>query len=171
MDYKGIRNRAKQFLKAGEKSRLGLLRWLVQWEPRRAVWEKNPYKITSWVKLIEKEHFATGPTYRGFKLALEQKLPVDQLGVHASVNIARLPDAKRAKILRQTMSWCGRFQQPPTYQLINEFVCERRRHEGIRPKTKTEALENKLRRERAYTVLLRTFIRRHGLKPPSRKSP
>ena len=184
--YENFVNRARLYINQGEANRIALLRWLVEWEPRRLIWIHNPHQATTWEELIEAEHFCSRSVYRGFRMAAEQEIPIEDLGVYASSNIARISDERRRRlILNRTVRWHARAAQTPTYQLINRFVCEQRRDLGD-PSTTTTPTKTQLRAElraaheqaaqlqagleaeQRYTQRLQEIIRRHKHRVPRR---
>jgi hypothetical protein len=172
--YSSFIQTAKRYANEGESQRLNLMKLLLDFEPRKALWQSNPNQTTSWDSLLREEGLCTPALFHDFKRALKI-VDVDVFGVYASAAIAKLTTDVRGRIVRSTQKWIDSHRVPPTYQRITKYVGEMRKEMGIRrrPSTPIHALRaenNRLKRELnkadTYIETLQASLKKHGIRIP-----
>ena len=172
--YSTFIQNAKKYANQGEGQRLGLMKLLLDMEPRKSIWLSNPNNTASWDALLREEGLCTPALFHDFKRATKI-VDVDVFGVYASAAIAKLKADYRSRIVRQTQKWIDSHRVPPTYQRISKYVAELRKDMGIRsrPSTPIHALRsenNRLKRELnkadTYIDTLKAALKGHGVRVP-----
>lgn len=146
MKYEAFVRTARKYANSGEEQRLSLMTLLIETEPQTAIWWSNPHKTRRWDVLLREERLCTPTLYRAFK-AGAKFLDVRKFGVYASAALARLPKEHRQSVTRMTLTWIKDHRVPPTYQLVAEYVRQRKRELGIQKPRKVSPLIAKLKKE------------------------
>jgi hypothetical protein len=146
--YEAFVRTARKYANSGEEQRLSLMTLLMETEPQTAIWWDNPHKTHRWDVLLREERLCTPALYRAFKTAAKF-LDVQKFGVYASAALARLPKEHRQSVTRKTLAWIRMHKVPPTYQLVAEYVRQRRRELGLQVPPRISPQILKLRKENA----------------------
>jgi len=148
VDYGTFVKTARKYANSGEEQRLSLMLLLLETESKTAIWWENPHKTRRWEVLLREERLCTPALYRAFKTA-SKFLEVRKFGVYASAAIGRLPKEHRQVVMRKTVDWIKTHKVPPTYQLVSEYVRQRKRELGIATPPRISPQVVKLRKENA----------------------
>lgn len=148
MNYDTFVRTARKYANLGEEQRLSLMTLLVETEPKTAIWWDNPHKTHRWDVLLREDRLCTPTLYRAFKAA-SKFLDVRTFGVYGSAALARLPKDHRQSVTRKTLGWIKAHKVPPTYQLVAEYVRQRRQELGLQTPPRVSPQIVKLRKENA----------------------
>jgi hypothetical protein len=148
VNYEAFVRAARKYANSGEEQRLALMTLLMETEPQTAIWWGNPHQTHRWDVLLREERLCTPTLYRAFKTAAKF-LDVQKFGVYASAALARLPKDHRQDVTRKTLAWIKMHHVPPTYQLVSEYVRQRKRELGLQAPLRVSPQILKLRKENA----------------------
>jgi len=124
------------------------MKLLLETEPKTVIWWGNPHGTKRWDVLLREERLCTPALYRAFKTA-SKFLDVHKFGVYGSAAIGRLPKEHRQIVMKKTLAWIQTHKVPPTYQLVAEYVRQRKQELGLPIAPRTSPQVEKLRKENA----------------------
>jgi len=148
VNYDTFVRTARKYANSGEEHRLSLMTLLIETEPKTVIWHDNPHKTRRWDVLLREERLCTPALYRAFKSGAKF-LDVRKFGVYASAALARLPKEHRPGVTKRTLEWIQTHKVPPTYQLVAEYVRQRKTELGLPVAPRVSPQVEKLRKENA----------------------